>query len=156
MSIQQQATSADLAGVGIALAAAGIYFILVGVDVVPPPGAAAGPPFVIVLAGAAFLCAAVAAMVRARAGAAAGSADLPADAPRWTDPAYRAAAIGCAGALASIGTFVAIGSGPRLFEVSTPIVEMRTAGETVGRAVFALGAVIVWIYVIALSVATVR
>jgi hypothetical protein len=33
---------------------------------------------------------------------------------------------------------------------------MQTTGELIGRAVFALGTVIVWIYVIALTVQTVR
>jgi hypothetical protein len=33
---------------------------------------------------------------------------------------------------------------------------MSTAGETIGRAVFGLGAIVVWIYVIALTVGTVR
>ena len=55
-------------------------------------------------------------------------------------------AIGIAGALATIGTFIAIGSGPRAFSLSAPFVEMQTAGEAIGRTVFGLGAVIVWIY----------
>jgi hypothetical protein len=33
---------------------------------------------------------------------------------------------------------------------------MQTTGEMIGRTVFGLGAVIVWIYVIALAVGTVR
>ena len=49
-----------------------------------------------------------------------------------------------------------VGSGPRAFSLSAPFVEMQTAGEMVGRIVFALGAVIVWIYIIALTVGTVR
>ena len=65
-------------------------------------------------------------------------------------------AIGTAGALATIGTWIAIGSGPRAFSLSAPFVEMQTTGEAIGRTVFGLGAVIVWIYVIALTVGTVR
>jgi hypothetical protein len=64
--------------------------------------------------------------------------------------------IGIAGALAIIGTYVAIGSGPRAFNLSAPLAEMQTTGEAVGRTVFGLGAVIVWITVIALTVGTVR
>ena len=33
---------------------------------------------------------------------------------------------------------------------------MSTTGETIGRAVFGLGATIAWIYVIALTVGTMR
>jgi hypothetical protein len=40
--------------------------------------------------------------------------------------------------------------------VSAPFVEMRTAGESIGRTIFGLGAVIVWIYVVAITVQTVR
>jgi hypothetical protein len=69
---------------------------------------------------------------------------------------YRVLAIGVAGALATIGTFIAIGSGPRAFSLSAPFVEMQATGEVLGRTVFGLGAVIVWIYVIALTVGTVR
>ncbi len=65
-------------------------------------------------------------------------------------------AIGASGALATIGTWIAIGSGPRAFSLSAPFVQMQTTGETIGRTVFALGAVIAWIYVIALTVSTVR
>ena len=59
-------------------------------------------------------------------------------------------------ALATIGTYVAIGSGPRAFSLSAPFVEMQAAGESIGRTVFGLGATIVWITVIALTVGTVR
>ncbi len=68
----------------------------------------------------------------------------------------RCSRIGVAGALATIGTWIAIGSGPRAFSLSAPFVEMQTTGEMIGRTVFGLGAVIVWIYVIALTVGTVR
>ena len=45
---------------------------------------------------------------------------------------------------------------PRAFSLSAPFVEMQTTGEILGRTVFGLGAVVVWIYVIALTVGTVR
>ena len=64
--------------------------------------------------------------------------------------------LGAAGALATIGTWIAIGSGPRAFNMSASHIEMQTLGETIGRSVFGLGAVIVWIVVIALTVGTVR
>ena len=82
--------------------------------------------------------------------------EVPAGAPRWTKVSYRMLGIGIAGALATIGTWIAIGSGPRAFSLSAPFTEMQTTGEAIGRTVFGLGAVIVWIYVIALTVGTVR
>ena len=65
-------------------------------------------------------------------------------------------AIGAAGALAIVGTWIAIGSGPRAFGFGAPFVGMQTTGEIIGRTVFGLGAVIVLIYLIALTVGTVR
>jgi len=156
MSVQQQqASPAEVAGVGLALAAAGVYFILVGLSYLPMPSPTASPPSVIVSAGVAFLFAGLISLIRAKAGAVDQDSELPPDAPRWTQVSYRAAAIACAGSLAAIGTWIAIGSGPRAFSV-TGFVEMRTTGELIGRTVFALGSVIAWIYVIALTVGTVR
>ena len=155
MSIEQppQAKPADVLGFGIAMGLAGLYFIGVALGVLPmPDGGANAPAFVILLAGLAFLFAGCNIAIRARAGARNQESELPANAPRWTQLSYRLFAIAVAGTLALIGTWIAIGSGPRHFNVSGPI----PAGESIGRAVFALGAVIVWIYVIALTVSTVR
>ena len=68
-------------------------------------------------------------MVRARAGMTEHESDMPDSAPRWTKLSYRMLAIGAAGALATIGTWIAIGSGPRAFNLSAPFVEMQTTGE---------------------------
>jgi hypothetical protein len=95
-------------------------------------------------------------MIRARAGARDNESELPANAPRWTHVSYRIGGIAIAGTLALIGTWVAIGSGPRSFTMSGAISGPLPMGEMIGRAVFGLGAVIVWIYVIALTVGTVR
>jgi hypothetical protein len=156
MRTQERSSPADLVGIGIAFAAAGLYFILVGLGVLPAPGGANGPPFVIVCAGVAFLLSGGTCMLRACTGMTDSQSDMPENTPRWIQLSYRAAGIAVAGALAIIGTWIAIGSGPRAFTVSAPFVEMRTTGETIGRTVFGLGAVIVWIYVIALTVGTVR
>jgi hypothetical protein len=159
MSAERRALSADGIGFGIALGAAGIYFVMVGFGLLPMPGgedAAHGPPAVIVAAGAAFLFAGIALAIRAQAGADDRSGDLPADAPPWTQMAYRVTGIAIAGSLAAIGTWIAIDSGPRAFDMSWPMMDMQPAGEVIGRTVFGLGAVIVWIYVIALTVGTVR
>ena len=82
--------------------------------------------------------------------------DVPDSAPTWIKLWYRMLGIGIAGALATIGTWIAIGSGPRAFTISGSFGEMQTSGQALGRTVFGLGAAIVWIYVIALTVGTVR
>ena len=153
----RQASPHEVAGLGIAFSAAGFYFMLAAAGVLPlPEGCAHGPMAIVFCAGLAFLFAGLICMVRARAGMTGSQSEVPEGAPRWTKMSYRVLAIGVAGALATIGTWIAIGSGPRAFSLSAPLVEMQTAGEAIGRTVFGLGAVIVWIYVIALTVGTVR
>lgn len=156
MRAQDRTSVADGVAIGLVFAATGLYFILVSLDVLPGPGPAHGPAAIVFAAGAAFLCAGLVAIVRAAAGAREPGGELPPDAPRWGDVLSRILVIAMAGSMAAIGTWIAIGSGPRAFSLSAPFVEMRTAGEAVGRTMFGLGAVIVWIYVIALTVGTVR
>src|SRR4029079_18248873 len=117
MRSQEPASAADVLGVGIAFAAGGGYFILVEMGVLPQPSesVAQAPTAIIVAIGLAFLFAGLTCVVRARSGATALDGDLPDNAPRWTRLSYRALAIGTAGALAIIGAWVAIGSGPRAF-----------------------------------------
>jgi hypothetical protein len=151
----RQASPHDVIGVGLAFAAGGLYFIIGAAGYLPMPEIN-GPNFLGYCVGAAFLFAGLTCIVRARAGMTDQESDVPDNAPVWLKLSYRAFGIGVAGALAIIGTWIAIGSGPRAFSLSAPLVEMRTTGEIVGRVVFGLGAVIVWIYAIALTVATVR
>jgi hypothetical protein len=151
----RQASPHDVIGVGVAFSAAGLYFMLGAAGYLPMPETN-GPSAIVFCTGLAFLFAGLTCVVRARAGMLNMESDVPDTAPRWTKLSYRVLAIGAAGALATIGTFIAIGSGPRAFSLPAPFVEMQTGGETIGRTVFGLGAVIVWIYVIALTVGTVR
>jgi hypothetical protein len=154
MRIQDQAPPHDVVGVGVAFSTAGLYFMLGAIGYLPMPEAHA-PWFISFCAGAAFLFAGLTCFVRARAGTTDEQADMPDSAPRSLQSSYRALAIAAAGALAIVGTWVAIGSGPRVFGLTVPFAEMQ-AGEMIGRALFALGAVIVWIYLFALTVSTVR
>jgi hypothetical protein len=153
--IPRQASPHDVIGVGVAFSAAGLYFLLGAAGYVPMPESNS-PAFIVFFAGMAFLFAGLTCMVRARAGMTDAQSEIPDGAPGWTKVSYRVLAIGTAGALATIGTWIAIGSGPRAFSLSAPLIEMQTTGEMIGRTVFGLGAVIVWIYVIALTVGTVR
>ena len=163
MSVQDQPRSPsperaqpyEIIGLGLAFSAAGLYFMLGAGGLLPMPEAN-GPAFVIFCAGAAFLFAGLTCMVRAKSGMDHRQSDVPDDAALWLKLAYRALGIGTMGALATIGTWIAIGSGPRAFTISGSFGEMQTSGQTLGRVVFGLGAVIVWFYVIALTVGTVR
>jgi hypothetical protein len=151
----RQASPHDVIGVGAAFSAAGLYFMLGAAGYVPMPEAHS-PAFIVFCAGLAFLFAGLTCIIRARAGMLNMASDVPASALRWTQVSYRMLAIGVAGAMATIGTWIAIGSGPRAFSLSAPLAEMQTTGEVLGRTVFGLGAVIVWIFVIAFVIGTVR
>jgi hypothetical protein len=151
----RQASPHEVAGLGLAFAAGGLYFIVGAAGYLPMPETN-GPNFLGYCIGAAFLFAGLTCVVRARAGMADHECDVPDSAPAWLKLSYRAFGIGVAGALAIIGTWIAIGSGPRAFSLSAPFVEMQSTGEVIGRVVFGLGATITWIYVIALTVATAR
>ena len=153
--VSRQASPHDVIGVGVAFSAAGLYFMLGAAGYLPMPETNS-PSAIVFCAGLAFLFAGLTCLVRARAGMLNMASEVADGAPRWTTLSYRVLAIGTAGALSTIGSFVAVGSGPRAFSLSAPFIEMQTGGETIGSFVFALGAVIAWIYVIALTVDTVR
>jgi len=154
----RQASPHEIIGVGIAFSVAGLYFMLGAAGTLPMPETN-GPTAIVFCAGLAFVFAGLTCVVRARAAALDTlniENEIADTAPRWMGLSTRMLAIGLAGALATIGSWVAIGLGPRAFSLSAPFVAMQTAGEAVGRTVFALGAVIAWIYAIALTIDTVR
>ena len=121
MSIQgeerRQASPQDVVGVGIAFSAAGFYFVLGAAGYLPMPDSN-GPSFLGFCVGAAFLFAGVTCMVRARDGLAAHEIDMSESAPHPINLSTRMLAIGAAGALATIGTWIALASGPHAFDVS--------------------------------------
>ena len=151
----RQASPHEVAGFGVAMSLAGLYFMLGSYGLLPMPETN-GPEFIVFAAGAAFLFAGLVCFVRARTGMTDVQTEVPESAPIWIKLSYRVLAIGIFGAFATIGTWIAIGSGPRVFSVSSSFGSMQTSGDTLGRTIFGLGAVIVWICVIALMVGTVR
>jgi len=150
-----QASPHEVAGFGVAMSLAGLYFMLGAYGLLPMPETN-GPTFIVFAAGAAFLFAGLVCFTRARAGMTDIQTDVPDSAPAWIRLSYRMLAIGIFSAFATIGTWIAIGSGPRAFTVSSSFGSMQTSGDLLGRTIFGLGAVIVWIVVIALTVGTVR
>jgi hypothetical protein len=151
----RQASPHEVAGFGVAMSIAGLYFMLGSYGLLPMPESN-GPAFIVFAAGAAFLFAGLVCFVRARTGMTDVQTEVPDGAPTWIKLSYRMLAIGIFGAFATIGTWIAIGSGPRVFTVSSSFGSIQTSGDTLGRTIFGLGAVIAWICVIALMVSTVR
>jgi hypothetical protein len=157
MSPRPELSPAEGLGFGLALAATGLYFILMSFGVLPPPDETTvrGNAVLTFCAGLAFIGVGLAVAVCAKSGAAGHGSDGD-PAMHGPHPAWRVGAIAVAGSLAAIGTWMVIGASPRPLAVAEPLLETRTAGEAIGRTVFALGAVVVWICVIALTVGTVR
>ena len=151
----RQATPNEVIGVGLAFSATGLYFMLGAAGVLPMPET--NSPWVIVFcAGLAFLFAGLTCMVRARTGILNIEREAPTGVPRSTKVSVRMLAIGAAGALAIVGTWIAIGSGPHAIGLGAPFIGAQSTGEIIGRTVFGLGAVIVLIALFALTVGTVR
>lgn len=151
----RQASPHEIIGVGLAFSATGFYFMLGAAGLLPMPET--NSPWIIVFCtGMVFLFAGLTCMVRARAGMLNIESEAPAAAPSSSKVSVRMLAIGAAGALAIVGTWIAIGSGPHAFGLGAPFIGAQTAGEVLGRTVFGLGAVIVLIYLFALTIGTVR
>ena len=98
----RQASSHEVAGLGLALSIAGLYFMLGSLGLLPMPDAN-GPAFVVFAAGLAFLFAGLLCFVRARSGMTDRQTDLPEGASPWLRLSYPMLAIGLFGAFATIG-----------------------------------------------------
>lgn len=64
--------------------------------------------------------------------------------------------LGIISSLAAIATWIAFGPGPRAFTVTLPFVGRGPGDETVGRAVFGFGAVLMWMFLAAFVVVSIQ
>lgn len=133
----------QLLAIGAVCAAGGVYFLLAGADVTAPPGSINGPQWLAACVGLIFLAGGVMVLVRGWLNVPDSAEDLPADAPRVLVALQWLAAVAACAALASAASWVAFGAGPRHFLLPIPI--WGAWAETIGRAAFAIGAVIAWL-----------
>jgi hypothetical protein len=131
--------------IGAITAALGLYFALAGLGIVPPPGKANAPGWVVMLAGAVFLFGGIAVVLGAWAGADSKSGELPASVPQWLRATQSLLGLVIVLSFALIGTWIAVGPGERRFTGAIPI------GDTGGRIVFGIGAAMVWLFAVALA-----
>jgi hypothetical protein len=121
-----------------------------------PPLAEGTPPWIGVLGGLVFVLGGLALVVGYTvAGGSTADGDLPPGTPFGVRLAQYLLGLGITTSLALIASWVAFGPGPRQFR-STGTLGGLVAGETFGRAVFGFGAVLVWLFVAALSVGGLR
>ena len=131
----------QLLTIGTVCAAGGIYFMLVGCGVAPPPSKLNGPQWLATCIGLVFLAGGVMVLVRGWL-AVPDQQDLPPDAPvALVALQWLAVVAACAG-LASAATWVAFGEGSRHFVMPLPV--WGSLAEYIGRAAFGLGALIAW------------
>jgi hypothetical protein len=131
-----------LLAIGAACAAGGVYFVLVGFGLAPPPSKINGPLWLSICVGLVFLAGGVMVLVRGWLKVP-DDQDLPADAPRALIALQWIAVVAASGALAAAGTWVAFGAGSRHFVMPLPV--WGSLAEYIGRAAFGLGAVIAWL-----------
>ena len=153
MDRQQPLSSKQTMGIGALFAAVGLYFILLGLGILPVPGgpkALHAPFWIVVCAGLIFFLGGAAVFVPATVGEPSANGEMPANAPRWmhfTQYLFGLAIFLC---FALIATWIAIGSGPSAFTGTVPV------GEMAGRIAFGIGALIVWLATIAIAISGAR
>jgi hypothetical protein len=141
---------------GLIAAAMGLFLLLVGFGVVPvKPRSVHGPMWLVSAGGIAFMLAGISIAVGAIHGVSA-TGEIPKGASWWMRMFYYVLGLTAAAALASIGTWVAFGPGPRAFSGTGMFLLSREAGETVGRIMFGFGAVLTWLITVALAVSGAR
>jgi hypothetical protein len=114
------------------------------------------PPRVGIAAGVLFLLAGLAIIVGyGIAGGAMPNGDLPPGTPRVVRVVQTALGLGIVAVLASIASWIAFGAGPRHFSGHGPLIS-GAVSEMLGRAVFGVGAVLMWAFMAALVVISVR
>ena len=138
-----------LVAIGIAVAAFGVYFGLVGFEVVRPPSRINGPIWLALAVALVFAPTGLSLIVRALSGTDDNSGELPDNAPIWMKCVYWVDGVIVAAGLATIGSWVAFGPGTRHFSMSGPI--LGPVGEGIGRVVFGIGAIITWLIVLAFA-----
>ena len=126
--------------IGALAGGGGFYFALVGLGLTPSPSRINGPDWLALAAGLVFLAAGTSVLVRGWLAAAV--------AIQWL------AALVIIVSLASIGTWIAFGSGDREFATNLPV--QGSLGETVGRVAFGIGAIITWLMAAAVAAKGIR
>jgi hypothetical protein len=136
--------------IGLAGTGAGLYFMLVGLGIVPAPSKAHAPHWVVFAAGLAFALGGLGIVLPRIAGVTTGRAELPPTAPYWLQVAQYLLFVTILFCFAAIGTWIAIGPGPRTFGGNVPV------GAIGGRIMFGIGALMIWLCLIPIVVSGAR
>ena len=144
----QRTHDRQLLTIGAVCAAGGVYFVAVGLGLAPSPGKINGPQWLAACIGLVFLAGGVMVLVRGWLGVA-DAQDLPDDAPRALLALQWIATVGAVVGLAAAATWVAFGGGQRQFVL--PVIAWGSWAEGIGRAGFALGALLAWLIAVLMA-----
>jgi hypothetical protein len=139
----------SLLAIGALFAGAGLYFILVGLGVLPAPGRIYGPHWLVFAAGLVFIAGGISVLVRGWLFVPDHESQLPADAPGAAATLQWIAALVIIVSLASIGSWIAFAGDDRAFATNVPV--QGSLRETVSRVAFGIGAVITWLLAAAVA-----
>jgi hypothetical protein len=156
MSAPEQATPQDMRFIGIAATAVGLYFTLVGLEVLPVPGGRSnlhGPLWLALLIGLVVFLAGVAALIHL-IGRANATGDLPADAPFWMRAAQYIIGVAIFACFAIIGSWVAFAGEARYFSGGVPF--LGALNVSIARIAFGFGALICWLATIGFAISGAR
>ncbi len=143
--------------IGAAAVGIGLYFVLVGIGVLPVPGGPRNlhaPLWIVTCAGLPFVLGGFALTLQG-IGKTNERGELPEGSPIWLRATLYLIGVAIFASFAIIGTWVALGSGPREFSGSLGGFD-GPVGSTIGRTVFGVGAAITWACTIAVAVSGAR
>lgn len=150
MSNGKPATPREMIWIGALFAGVGLYFILVGLSVLPIPGGPRNlhaPLWVVVCAGLPFFLGGLAVMLQG-IGKANAAGELPVDAPTWIRTVHSVMVVAIFACFAVIGTWVALAGESGQFSSGF--------GVGIGRAMFGLGAIICWAITVGMAMSCLR
>ena len=159
MPASSQLSPRGAAIVGLVCLAAGVIPILGGLGVISIRPTEGTPGWVAVAAGAMFVLAGAAVIVGYAVGHAGPDGDLPPGTPFWILLTQYLLGFGIVGALTAVTGWIAFGPGKRQFSTTLelPFLPMRWAsGEFGGRAIFGVAAVLMSVFLVALTVVGIR
>jgi hypothetical protein len=155
MSARQPATPQEARWIGAIAAAIGLYFMLVGLGLLPVPGGPRNlhaPLWVVLLAGLVFFLGGAAVLLQSL-GRANAHGELPPDAPHWMRVVQYLMGVTIFASFALVGSWIAIGGEARQFSGSVPFLG---GGASMARIVFGIGAAICWLATIGVEVSGAR
>ena len=135
---------------GLLALAMGLFIVLSAFGIIPSRGGSDGERWIGIIAGMAFVFGGLAVFIQTCAKATPDGV-LPSTAPIWVRATLHLLSLAIVVSLGAIGTWVAFGPGERKFSSSIPFLP-DWLNEPIGRTVFGIGAILIWIFLIVMAV----